>query len=152
MEVEKWVEYTIEVHPNEPDGQPDYHTRIFLHRINFRRDLLDKYRWYTRYLHALYQVRYPRQQVDAYWVFYDKKTGLDLLSMPLVKLSSAKRMITKIQNAIKALREESKGNLFADNYTKDPVYIRLLEKLDIWTEREKELQEEVEKLKLKESN
>lgn len=147
MEVESWVEFTLVVHPIHPDGQPDYHTRTFLHRINFRRELLDKYKWYTRYLHALYQVKYPKQLVDGSWCFYDKKTGLNLMSGPMSKLTSAKRMITKLQNAIRALREESKGNLFVDNYTKDPVYKRLVEKLEEWTAKEKLLEEEIEKLK-----
>lgn len=148
MEIERWIQYSVELYPNDPDGSTNYHGgRTLLRRFDLKRDLLEKYRWYMRYVAAYYQVRYPKHVIQATWCFYDKKTGLNIITGPMSKLISARRMITRCQNAIRRLREQSKGNLFENCFTEDPNYILLLDKLHRYEAEEKRLEEEINNLK-----
>lgn len=70
MAIEKWVHISIEYRTKERE-------RVILYRYNLPRNVYERYQWAIRWHHARLICRYPRENVQVYYSFYDKRTGLE---------------------------------------------------------------------------
>lgn len=117
--VEKWVSvsYYIDI-PEKEDGAvcilshgSQWTKRVFLY--DMPRHQYERYMWVLRWRLAKLICLYPRNNVQQYICFYDKKTGLELgFGKPLSKLIGAKSLLTKYRNRLKNYIDSQSSNLF----------------------------------------
>jgi hypothetical protein len=97
---------------------------------NYSIELFQRWKWYFKYRAALLQIKYPRYIVNQNWGA-EKSTGLtkSQLEEKLNKneLTTAKRMVTKITNAIEKFEVEERKKLIPN--WENPKYLRTKEKL-----------------------
>ncbi len=115
------------VHVTIEKGYND--SRKVLHTYDIPREFLDKYRWVIRWRYARFVCIYPRENINIYYSFYDKKTGLSYgYNSMLSKYISAKAQVTKVENVINKYIESQRCNLFFNEKT-DEDLIKAREKL-----------------------
>lgn len=69
LRIERWVFIFIEC--KDETGNP-----IRLHSYDLPRELHERYRWVVRWREARLQCLYPKRQINTYYSYYDKRTGL----------------------------------------------------------------------------
>lgn len=117
LKIEKWVFISIEY--KGEDGN-----YVKLHKYDLPRELAERYSWVIRWRTAKCQCRHPRHNVNAYYSYYDKRTGLSMdWNSDLSSLVAAKAQITKAENKereyLAAMR--SSGDLFWDENTDEQL-------------------------------
>lgn len=116
LKIEKWVFISIEY--KDADG----HTHR-LHSYDLPRELYEKYRWVVRWREARLQCLHPRETVNTYYSYYDKRTGLKTgFNSCLSKLATAKAQITIAERKEKEyLDYQRQNNLFFDEKTDEEL-------------------------------
>lgn len=122
LRIDKWVFISIEYRIK---GE-----RIVLHQYELPRDLHEKYRWVIRWRKARLQCLYPRESIELYHSYYDKRTGMKTdFNSCLSKLAASKAQITIAKKREQEyLHFQKQNNLFFDENT-DEDLIKFREKL-----------------------
>jgi len=130
-----WAQIIIRVHPNEKRMTQDgcyqtnhYHWHV-LKEWNYPRWIIKKHDRFFSWVRCIYQVRFKNYRVDSTYCGYYPETKERLNSKRLNSISAAKAQITKVENAIAVFKEE-KGKTLWNDYENDPIYKKLLCKLD----------------------
>ena len=124
LNIEKWVYITIGYH--DP-----VHGTTRLYAFDLPRELYEKYRWVVRCRTARFQCDHPREYVQMWFSYYDKRTGLKFdHNSCLSRLAAAKAQITKAQRCIERHLEHQKQKypMFYDEST-DTELLAYREKL-----------------------
>ena len=137
LRIERWVFISIEY--KDEAGNP-----VRLHSYNLPRDLHERHRWVIRWREARLQCLYPKKQVNTYYSYYDKRTGLRTdFNSCLSKLSAAKAQISIAERKEKEyVQYQRANNLFFDEST-DGQLIRFREKLRIKKDRYAALKQDI---------
>lgn len=150
LRIERWVFISIEY--KDEAGNP-----VRLHSYDLPRDLHERHRWVIRWREARLQCLYPKKQVNTYYSYYDKRTGLGTdFNSCLSKLSAAKAQISIAERKEREyVQYQRANNLFFDEST-DGQLIRFREKLRIKKDRysalEYEMRSEVEAMQENQCN
>lgn len=117
--------YSISVRPKAGAKWIEYY-----YWENYSMDLFKRWKWFFRYRAALLQVKYPKYIISENWGG-KSATGLTKLQLEekLKKneLTTAKRMVTKITNAIEKFEIEESKKLIPN--WENPKYLNTKEKL-----------------------
>lgn len=137
LRIERWVFISIEY--KDEAGNP-----VRLHSYDLPRDLHERHRWVIRWREARLQCLYPKKQVNTYYSYYDKRTGLRTdFNSCLSKLSAAKAQISIAERKEKEyVQYQRANNLFFDEST-DGQLIRFREKLRIKKDRYAALKQDI---------
>lgn len=142
LKIEKWVYITIEYRTKERQ-------RVILFSYDLPRDVYERYGWVIRWRYARFVCLYPKEDVQTFFSYFDKRTGLstDFGSL-LSKLSAAKAQITiarrKEQEYINYQRQ---NNLFFNEDEDDALLNfrkKLQTKIEHYTQLKKRIQLVVE--------
>lgn len=88
LRVERWVFISIEC--KDDAGNP-----VRLHSYDLPRELHERYRWVVRWREARLQCLYPKRQINTYYSYYDRRTGLRTdFNSALSRLSATKAQIS----------------------------------------------------------
>ncbi len=142
LRVERWVFISIEC--KDEAGNP-----IWLHSYDLPRELHERYRWVVRWREARLQCLYPKRQINTYYSYYDKRTGLRTdFNSALSRLSAAKAQISIAERKEREyLQYQRTNNLFFDE-SMDEQLVRFREKLRMkkekYTALEHKIRSEVE--------
>lgn len=71
MKIKKWVCITIEYRTKERQ-------RVVLFRYVFSRDVYERRQWVVRWHHAQLLRQYPKENVQTYFSYYDRRTDLSM--------------------------------------------------------------------------
>ncbi|MDB1056606.1 hypothetical protein [Phocaeicola vulgatus] len=137
LRIERWVFISIEY--KDEAGNP-----VRLHSYNLPRDLHERHRWVIRWREARLQCLYPKKQVNTYYSYYDKRTGLRTdFNSCLSKLSAAKAQISIAERKEREyVQYQRANNLFFDEGT-DEQLVRFHEKLRMKKEKYMALEHEI---------
>lgn len=145
LKIEHWVYISFEVRNAD-------RSREVLHKIDIPREMLDRWQWLINWRKAKLICTYPRKDIQVYYCYYDKRTGLQTgFDFLLGKVASAKAQITKVERTIeKYISYEKQNNLFFDINTDEQLmkaYNKLEQKKTNYQQFYAMLQEEVKKHK-----
>lgn len=104
-----------------------------------------KWSWYFKYREALLRVKYPRMNiVRRDWDIEPEGNVAQNIRLSRIKkeLKNARRMVTKISNAIEEYELEQSKTLIP--HLSNPKYVRTKEKLIEYTEMKNSLEAELE--------
>lgn len=116
LQIEKWVIISIEYQSKDC-------RRVVLFRYDLPRELYEKYRWVIRWRQSKYQCLYPREYIQVYHSYYDKRTGLKTdFNSCLSRLASSKAQITIAKRKEQEyLSYQKQNNLFFDENTDEDL-------------------------------
>ena len=144
LKIERWVYISIE-YKDKGKLEP---VRLFSY--NLPREVYDRRRWVVRWRLARLQCQHPKQYVECFHSYYDRRSGESLgFESCLSKLISAKAQVTKAERIMRGYIERNRQhNLFFDEAT-DEDLVKFRDKLE-WknahvTECEKRLEQLVKK-------
>ena len=145
LSIEHCVYITFEI--RHEDG-----SREVLHIIDILREMLDRWRWVIEWRKAKLICKYPKERVQVYHCFYDKRSGLQTgMNFILSKVASAKAQITKVERTIAEYINCKKHNDLFFNIDTDEQLLKAYNKLEQKKENYQKiyamLQEEVKKHK-----
>jgi len=125
LQIERWVIISIEYR------NKDCH-RVVLFQYDLPRDIYEKYRWVIRWRQARLQCLHPRESIQIYHSYYDKRSGLRTdFNSCLSKLAASKAQITLAKKREQEyLCFQKQNNLFFDENA-DEELIKFREKLRI---------------------
>lgn len=150
LRIERWVFISIEY--KDEAGNP-----VRLHSYDLPRELHERNRWVIRWREARLQCLYPKKQVNTYYSYYDKRTGLGTdFNSCLSKLSAAKAQISIAERKEREyVQYQRANNLFFDEST-DGQLVRFREKLRMKKDRyealEQDIRSEVEAMRKNQCN
>lgn len=137
MRIEKWVCITIEYRTNERQ-------RVVLFRYDLPRDVYERRQWVVRWRHARLLCQYPKENVQTYFSYYDRRTGLSMdFGSALSRLSAAKAQITIARRKEQEYLEYQRQNNLFFNEAEDEMLARFRYKLQSKIEKYAELEREV---------
>ena len=142
LRIERWVFISIEC--KDDAGNP-----VRIHSYDLPRELHERYRWVVRWREARLQCLYPKRQINTYYSYYDKRTGLRTdFNSALSRLSAAKAQISIAERKEREyLQYQRTNNLFFDE-SMDEQLVRFREKLRMkkekYTALEHKIRSEVE--------
>ncbi|WP_302609826.1 hypothetical protein [uncultured Bacteroides sp.] len=137
MGIERWVCITIEYRTKERE-------RVILFRYDLPRDIYERRQWVVRWRHARLLCRYPRENVQTFFSYYDRRTGLDMnFGSALSKLSAAKAQITIARRKEQEYLEYQRQNNMFFNEAEDETLAKFRWKLQSKIEKYAELEREV---------
>lgn len=140
LKIERWVYISIEYRTKERE-------RVRLFHYDLPRDVYERYQWVIRWRHARLQCQYPRENVQVYYSFYDKRSGLETgFGSALSKLSAAKAQITIARRKEQEYIEYQRKNNMFFNEEDDEMLLKFRRKLQEKIERYTELETEVKLL------
>lgn len=136
LKIERWVYISIE-YKDEGKLEP---VRLFSY--NLPREVYERRRWVIRWRLSKLQCQYPKQYVECFHSYYDRRSGESLgFESCLSKLISTKAQVTKAERTMYDYIERNRQhNLFFDEAT-DEALVKFRYKL----ERKKEHVDECEK-------
>lgn len=139
--VDKWVYISIEYRTEERE-------RVVLFRYDLPRGIYERYRWVVRWRHARLQCRYPKEDVQTYFSYYDRRTGLNMdFGSALSRLSAAKAQITIARRREQEYIEHQRQNNLFFNEADDEMLAKfrrkLHEKMGKYAEMETKLQQQL---------
>lgn len=116
LQFERWVYISIEY--KDEAGR-----KCRLHSYDLPCELHERYRWVIRWRKAQLQCRYPHKNINTYYSFYDKCTGLRTdFNSCLTKLAAAKAQITQTERKeAEYLAYQRLNNLFFDEHTDEQL-------------------------------
>ena len=125
LQVERWVYISIEY-------KDEAGNTVRLHSYDLPRELHERYRWVVRWREARLQCLYPKRQINTYYSYYDRRTGLRTdFNSSLSRLSAAKAQISIAERKEREyIQYQRTNNLFFDEST-DERLIRFREKLQM---------------------
>lgn len=137
MKIEKWVCITIEYRTKERQ-------RVVLFRYDLPRDVYERRQWVVRWRHARLLCQYPKENVQTYFSYYDKRTGLSMdFGSVLSRLSAAKAQITIARRKEQEyLAYQRQNNMFFDE-AEDEMLLKFRKKLHDKIKKYAELEAEV---------
>ena len=104
--VQHWVYISIE--RKDKDGN----CSVLFH-YDLPREVYERREWVIEWRKAKFVCLYPKDQLNCYYSFYDKRLGNNpKLTDDLRKLVSAKVQVTKIERKIKNYIASNSGNMF----------------------------------------
>lgn len=108
--IEKWVQITIE-YRDEAKLEP-----VMLFKYDLPREVYERRRWVIRWRLARFQCQYPKQYVECYYHYYDRRSGESLgFDSCLSKLISAKAQVTKAEREMwRYIEHNRQYNMFFD--------------------------------------
>lgn len=114
--IEKWVILSIEYQTKD-------YRRIVLFQYDLPRELYEKYRWVVRWRQARCQCAHPRDTIQLYHSYYDKRTGLRIgFNSCLTRLAASKAQMTIAKKREqKYLSWQKQNNLFFDENTDEEL-------------------------------
>lgn len=114
--IEKWVILSIEYQTKD-------YRRVVLYQYDLPRELYEKYRWVVRWRQARCQCLHPRETIQLYHSYYDRKTGLRTdFNSCLSSLAASKAQITIAKKREQEyLSWQKQNNLFFDENTDDEL-------------------------------
>lgn len=137
MKIEKWVCITIEYRTKERQ-------RVVLFRYDLPRDVYERRQWVVRWRHARFLCQYPKENVQTYFSYYDRRTGLSMdFGSALSRLSAAKAQITIARRKEQEYLEYQRQNNLFFNETEDETLAKFRRKLQTKIEKYAELEKEV---------
>ncbi len=140
LKIEKWVLISIEYRTKECE-------RVILHHYDLPRKVYERYRWVIRWRHARLICRYPRENVQVYHSFYDKRTGLETgFGSALSKISASKAQITIARRKEQEYIEYQRSNNMFFNEENDEMLLKFRRKLQEKIEKYAELENEIKLL------
>lgn len=115
-----------------------------LHSYDLPRELHERYRWVICWRESRLQHLYPKRQINTYYGYYDRRTGLRTdLNSSLSRLSAAKAQIFIAERKEREyIQYHCADNLFFDEGT-DEQLVRFREKLRMKKEKYTELRKRV---------
>lgn len=137
LQIERWVYISIEY--KDEAGR-----RCRLHSYDLPRELHERYRWVIRWREAKLQCQYPRENINTYYSYYDKRTGLRTdFNSCLMKLAATKAQITRAERKeAEYLAYQRLNNLFFDEQT-DEQLLQFHEKLRMKKEKYAALEHQI---------
>ena len=137
MGIEKWVCITIEYRTMERE-------RVILFRYDLPRDIYERRQWVVRWRHARLLCQYPKENVQTYFSYYDRRTGLGMdFGSALSRLSAAKAQITiAVRKEQEYVEYQRQNNLFF-NENDDEQLAKFRRKLQTKIEKYAELEREI---------
>lgn len=141
LNIEKWVQITIE-YKDESKLEP---VRLF--KYDLPREVYERRMWVIRWRLARFQCQYPKQYVQCYFGYYDRRSGESLeFNSCLSKLISAKAQVTKAERMMREYIEHNRqNNLFFDENTDDEL-VKFKTKLERKKKECAECEKRLEKL------
>ncbi len=137
MKIEKWVCITIEYRTKERQ-------RVVLFRYDLPRDVYDRRQWVVRWRNARLLCQYPKENVQTYFSYYDRRTGLSMnFGSVLSKLSAMKAQITIARRKEQEYLEYQRQNNLFFNEAEDETLAKFRRKLQAKIEKNAELEREV---------
>ena len=137
MKIEKWVCITIEYRTKERQ-------RVVLFRYDLPRDIYERRQWVVRWRHARLLCQYPKENVQTYFSYYDRRTGLSMdFGSALSRLSAAKAQITIARRKEQEYLEYQRQNNMFFNETEDETLAKFRRKLQAKIGKYAELEGEV---------
>lgn len=130
-----WARVSIVVHPNkmirDENGslRVDYYNWHILKKWDYPKWIIDKHRWFFRWVMSLAQCRFPKHYISYCYCGYYPETMERLGSKRLSSIAAAKAQVTKVENAIAGFVAEKSKTLWSD-YENDPIYKQLRCKLE----------------------
>lgn len=130
-----WARVSIVVHPNKNELDEngklkvDHYNWHTVRKWDYPKWIIDKHTWFFRWVMSLVQCRFPKHNISYHYCGYYPDTMERLGSKLLQGISAAKGQVTKIENAIADFKTE-KGKTLWNDYENDPVYRKLLAKLE----------------------
>ena len=137
MRIKKWVCITIEYRTKERQ-------RVVLFRYDLPRDVYERHQWVVRWRHARLLCQYPKENVQTYFSYYDRRTGLSMdFGSVLSRLSAAKAQITIARRKEREYLEYQRQNNMFFNEAEDETLAKFRRKLQSKIEKYTELEREV---------
>ena len=137
MKIEKWVCITIEYRTKERQ-------RVVLFRYDLPRDVYERRQWVVRWRHARLLCQYPKENVQTYFSYYDRRSGLSMdFGSALSRLSAAKAQITIARRKEREYLEYQRQNNMFFNEAEDETLAKFRRKLQSKIEKYTELEREV---------
>lgn len=137
MKIEKWVYISIEYRTKEGE-------RVVLFRYDLPRDVYERRQWVVRWRHARLLCQYPRENVQTYFSYYDRRTGLSMdFGSALSRLSAAKTQITIARRKEREYLEDRRQNDLFFIEEEDEMLAKFRRKLQAKIEKYAELEKEV---------
>ena len=130
-----WARVSIVVHPNKRIRDENGKLRVnnyewhTIKQWDYPKWIIDKHTWFFKWVMALVQCRFPKHYVSYHYGGYYPETKERLGSKRLSAIAAAKAQVTKVENAIAEFIEE-KSKTIGSDYENDPIYKKLLCKLD----------------------
>lgn len=131
LQIERWVYISIEY-------KDEAGNTVRLHSYDLPRDLHERHRWVIRWREARLQCLYPQRQINTYYSYYDKRTGLRTdFNSCLMKLAAAKARITIARRKeTEYIEYQRQNNLFFDEENDEELMkfrLKLQTKLENYT-------------------
>ena len=145
LEVQKWVYISFE--RKDKNGK-----RVRIFHYDLPREIWERWEWVVKWRSAKLVCQYPKDDVQCYYSFYDKRLGNNpKLTEDLRTLISAKAQVTKIQRKIDEYVAYNKANnIFFDENT-DTDLLKAREKLSVKIanvqDAEKRLKQKIKQIK-----
>ncbi len=137
LKIEKWVYISIEYRTEERE-------RVVLFLYDLPREIYERYRWVVRWRHARLLCQHPRENVQTYFSYYDKRTGLSTdFGSALSKLSAAKAQITIARRKEQEYIEYQRQNNLFFNEAEDEMLAKYRRKLQVKIEKYAALETEI---------
>ena len=114
--VQKWVSISIERMDNDRNRE-----QIF--NYDLPREVYERWEWVVNWRRAKLVCKYPKDHVNCYFSFYDKRLGnYPKFTSDLKTLTSAKAQVTRVQRKIDEYIAYNKANnLFFDENTDEDL-------------------------------
>lgn len=141
LKIERWVYISIEY---KDDGNLE---PVRLFSYNLPREVYERRRWVVRWRLARLQCQYPKQYVECFHSFYDRRSGESLgFDSYLSKLISAKAQVSKAERIMRDyIKHNREHNLFFDEET-DEDLVKFRDKLERKKVNVAEYEKKLEKL------
>lgn len=137
LRIERWVFISIECKDEAGNA-------VRLHSYDLPRELHERHHWVVRWREARLQCLYPKRQINTYYSYYDRRTGLHTgFSSALSRLSAAKAQISIAERKEREyIQCQRANNLFFDESI-DEQLIHFQEKLRMKKEKYAALEYEI---------
>jgi hypothetical protein len=143
----RFVEITIVRQPMRPDGSYDWHNKEQLFRYDFPREVYERRQWVITWRMARFQCQFPKCRITPIHCYYHRRANIAIWKIPLDKLVSAKRMVTKITNAMKEAKMTYIPSLYDPTIETTPHWIKAKDKLERYRLQVEYYTAEVERIK-----
>lgn len=147
LKIERWVQIFIEC---KEDGKLG-NVRLF--KYDLPRDVYERRKWVIRWRLARFQCQYPKQNVECYFHYYDRRSGESLgFGSCLSRLIASKAKVTRAERKMwEYIVYNRENNLFFDPDTDEDLR-KYAEKLDRSKAKVAECEKRLEELIKRKNN
>ena len=145
LKIENWVQISICCGHG--------HQSVTLYTYDLPREVYERRRWVIRWRLARFQCQYPKQYVECYYHYYDRRSGESLgFDSCLSKLISAKAQVTKAERMMREyIKYNRQHNLFFNEETNEEL-VKFMEKLERKKDNVAECEKRLEQLVKRKNN